>query len=177
MYKKEELIIKALDILNGNPALSFFDICKWMKISRVTAYKYFKDKDDLMKQMCIYALDVKDEFLAQLDEKNISSSEKLKEIVLFFTEKLESFFFLYSSIGILSDNELEKRYYDQYEKIGHYLLDMQKKGEISKDESVTWMLYTLDGTIYSAYYALRDGVYSVAELKEKVYRSFVKSIS
>lgn len=172
MYKKQDLIEKSIVILNQNPAITFFDLCKELEISRVTAYKYFADKDELIFQICDYVLDKKSRFLSDIDDSK-DAVEILKDIIYYFSSTVESYFFLYSYASIMGDEDLERKYYSHYTDIWEYVTRIIWDNEAD----VTWQLYHLDGLIYAGYYAYRDEISNIDQISESIYKSFMNDLN
>lgn len=173
MHKKEDLLKKAIWVLNNDPTLGFAEICKQMKVARATVYKSFSDKQDLLFQISDYVLTQLEEMISELkDNVDLDSRWRLD---LFIKEKvvmIENYYFLYSYANIIADSSIENRYNKTYRYIGELVQDISWQNQWE----LYWSLYALDGLFYAGWYALRDNITDPEKLEKQIQNSFYKQL-
>lgn len=173
MHKKEDLLEKAIIVLNKNPTLGFAEICKEMNVARATVYKNFSDKQDLLEQLVGYWLDILEKILVDINAWDSTNSEKINIFIEKKVEMIEQFYFLYTFQNLVHKQEIYIRYCDLYWIIKVWINEIASN---SSDSALNWNLYVLDGLFYSWWYALKDNMLTKEELVLNIKESFKKEL-
>ncbi len=87
----KEIIIKVSEIYlkYGIKSVTMDDVARELGISKKTLYQYFKDKDDLVKKVVDYHMDLQHESMKGFASKNVNAIEELLMVSKFIANFLK----------------------------------------------------------------------------------------
>jgi AcrR family transcriptional regulator len=139
MNKKYQQLLssaKELFLSHGIRRISIDEICKVSNVSKMTFYKYFENKTDLVKRILIKDMDEGLKHIDTIMAQKIPFPEKVKQIIIFklkmireygdaFPRELREYPELSECIGILTERKMEFTM--------QVFAQGQKSGDIRKD--------------------------------------------
>lgn len=137
--KKEQILITAGELFMrfGFKRISVEEICAKASVSKMTFYKYFPNKSELIKFWWNEIIDDSFEKFGEIEASDIPFTEKIEFLLKMkkeFAEKI-SREFIDEYMGV--DPEMKKLFNDIYqrsiEKFVNFIQDAQKRGDVRKD--------------------------------------------
>lgn len=152
--KYQDILITAIDLFKryGMKRVSIEEICQKGKVSKVTFYKHFKNKNELIKLIFKTWFDEAYEEMEKIDSEKIPFPQKLKRIFHIKEKIIENmspeFINEYQNLSpdILTFFEQEKQY--SYEKFLHYLKKWQQEGHIRKNIKPEFIIAAMQSLDY-----------------------------
>ncbi len=152
--KLQQLVEKAWDLFwqYGFTRVSIEEICKEAGVSKMTFYKHFKNKNDLvrfiMKEMSEYSLRLYDEIMTE-DIPFVDKIRKSVELKIEQTENISEAFF--RDFHRQNDPELNQVLQEQrlsnLRTVTDWYLKAQKEGDIRRDIKPEFIVYFLNHMI------------------------------
>lgn len=152
--KLQQLVEKAWDLFwqFGFTRVSIEEVCKEAGVSKMTFYKHFKNKNDLvrfiMKEMSEYSLKLYDGIMSE-DIPFVDKIRKSVELKIEQTENISEAFF--RDFHRQNDPELNKVLQEQrlsnLRTVTDWYLKAQKEGDIRRDIKPEFIVYFLNHMI------------------------------
>jgi AcrR family transcriptional regulator len=152
--KLQQLVEKAWDLFwqFGFTRVSVEEVCKEAGVSKMTFYKHFKNKNDLvrfiMKEMSDYSLKLYDEIMSE-DIPFVEKIRKSVELKIEQTENISEAFF--RDFHRQNDPELNQVLQEQrlsnLRTVTDWYLKAQKEGDIRRDIKPEFIVYFLNHMI------------------------------
>lgn len=151
MNKKEIIVLTANELFlkHGFKKISVDEICKTARVSRKTYYTYFKNKEELVKQIIN---DISDFGFKLYDEifvdDTLTFAQKMEKGILAKTELSKKWSMeFFTDLMNFEDGELLKHYNKIAERSFKLMYDFmstaQKKGELAPDLNLDYVMWLL----------------------------------
>ncbi|WP_372365903.1 TetR/AcrR family transcriptional regulator [Candidatus Uabimicrobium sp. HlEnr_7] len=173
--KKKELLDTAASILAKDPAVSMEQIANHIGVGRITLYRYFPKRNDLIYELALESIAQTDEAIQPLYEKEISNREILEKVFNNLIPLGARFHFLIYEVSLHKNSEIEKAYERQITELYKFMEILRSENLISM--SSTWALYVLDGLIWAAWLAIEEGDLARNQAKDIVVNTFLTGLS
>ena len=150
--KKRDIVVKIAQNLffkHGIRRISVTEICKEAKVSKMTFYRFFQNKDDLAKHILDILIDGMMELIdAIFESKELSFAEKMEKVTAIKIEALKEtsneFFRDLMDDDSEAGRHMLKRRAEALIHIKNIYIDAQKRGEIRQDVSVDFILAIIE---------------------------------
>jgi len=137
--KKKQILVTAEDLFLrfGFKRISIEEICSTAKVSKMTFYKYFKNKIDLVKYLWSMMFEYGMKKFEEIENMNISFQDKVDLILKLKEESSNKLSHEFVLEYFLSNNELRDFFNQKYQQsIGSFInffKNAQTKGEVRSD--------------------------------------------
>ena len=91
--KKQGILTRTLDLFNlrGIRAVTMGEVCAFQRISKKTLYKFFRDKDDLIRSCMAFELERNDVEVQRIVDKGLNAIEESFQISKFIIDQTSDF--------------------------------------------------------------------------------------
>ena len=139
---------KELFFRHGTKRVTIDEICSEAKVSKMTFYKFFENKNDLAKQILKKIFEETISEYQELMAKEISFKEKIEEVILMKIEKNNQYGDIFFQ-ELLKTNEELKNYIiekkrESYNLTRKFFINGQKEGVFRKSLSSELFMYFID---------------------------------
>lgn len=156
--RKRDLLVAAAAILARQPQASMADIAEHAGVGRATVYRYFPAREDLIRAICIEALDRTDAACQHVVHAP-TCAKMLRQIFDAVIPLGAEFHFLYTESVGLRDAEVDARFARQLEQTRQMIEWGKATGEIDAQLPTVWLVRLVDTAIWNGWAALaRDGL-------------------
>ena len=151
--KLQQIITAARDLfcMHGITRVKIEEICKKAGVSRVTFYKYFKNKWDIAETVIDAMFDEGIRDYYDIAEEKIPFNQKLEKLLLLITHQIDSFGPVLFDDLLSEDSSIHTHYLEKQSRATELTLDFftraRKEGHIQKDIKEPLMLFYLKRTL------------------------------
>jgi AcrR family transcriptional regulator len=134
--KKKQILETAEDLFLrfGIKRISIEEICSTSKVSKMTFYKYFKNKNDLVKYLWSIMFDFGMKKFEEIESMNISFQEKVALILKLKEESSKKLSHEFAIEYFFANTELREFFDQMYQKsitsFINFIKNAQSKGEV-----------------------------------------------
>jgi AcrR family transcriptional regulator len=134
--KKKQILETAEDLFLrfGIKRISIEEICSTAQVSKMTFYKYFKNKNELVKYLWSLMFDYGMKKFDEIENMEISFQEKVEQILIMKEESSKKLSHEFALEYFFSNDELREFFNQMYQKsIGTFISfinNAQTKGEV-----------------------------------------------
>lgn len=180
MGKPEETYRLILDAAASTlvrlPGASLQDIAEAAGVGRATVHRYFRKRDDLIKELAQISLRDTSEAIEQVTDQEGSAIDKLRRLIEVLMPMANRYQYLSYVWSMLDDPEIYRVYNRQVSAM-HDLIDACKsESEISSAMSTRWIASAFDSLIYSAWLSLEYGEIARKDACDLVFNTLVNGV-
>jgi AcrR family transcriptional regulator len=163
----------AARVLSQNQGASLSEVADVASVGRATVYRYFPTRENLMRELCIQALDETDE--ASAASQDIEDPiEYLRAIADALVPLGDKYHFLMSSHeSSMNDPVIRRRYLRQLDQVKDMVEWLKEEGHMAVDIPTPWAVACIDNLIYSAWQTVRDGSVARKQAADLLVRTFL----
>ncbi|BFM16692.1 TetR/AcrR family transcriptional regulator [Maricurvus nonylphenolicus] len=181
MGKPEETYRMILDAAASTlvrlPGASLQDIAKAAGVGRATIHRYFRKRDDLIKELAQISLQDTSSVIEGVLAEEVSAAEKLRKLAATLLPMANRYQFLSFVWEMLDDPEIYRMYNRQMSCL-HDLIDACKaEGHISPAVSTRWIASAFDSLIYAAWLSLEYGEIARNDASDLVVNTLINGVA
>ena len=181
MGKPEEtyrtIINAAASTLVRMPGASLQDIAEAAGVGRATLHRYFRKRDDLIKELAQIALTDTADAISSVMAEEGTASEKLKSLTAVLIPMANRYQYLSYVWSMLDDPEIYRAYNRQMGCM-HDMIDACKaEGAIAATVSTRWIASAFDSLIYAAWLSLEYGEIARNDATDLVFNTLINGVS
>jgi AcrR family transcriptional regulator len=138
----------ALFMNYGIKKITVEKICQQANVSKMTFYKYFKNKTDLVKYIIYFRLENKFEEFDRIITLTIPITEKLKRMIEWeielYSDMDQGYIKEYSHFNPELTEFIQEYMQKSYKRFVDYIIDWQKNGDIRQEISPEFIIAVFD---------------------------------
>jgi len=139
------------------PGASLQDIAKAAGVGRATLHRYFRKRDDLIKELAQIALEDTAEAIEQVLSEQGLALDRLKKLVAMLLPMANRYHFLSYVWSMMDDVETSRLYNRQTSAMQDLIDACKAEGSISTNVSTRWVSAVFDSLLYTAWISLEYG--------------------
>ena len=178
LTSKQNLMHRAMEVLNAEPLASMDRIAEKTQVSRMTLFRSFKNRQGLIETLTLESYKECREIIDRISTGPGTASEKLEQSLKEMVPLGTMFRFLlyspclYYGNSVINENEIALR-----QQWCNLLKQMQKDQILREDLSPDWMARCLDSLLVSAWVALDEGDLARNTAHEQILTIFFQGTS
>lgn len=174
---KEKIIEKAILILSRNPQYSMEQLADKLDISRATLYRYFKNRQALLKELILSSYETFCSVMEPVIKSSFPPEEKLRLFVKNFVPTGARFYFLIFNDMFFEDIEIGSLYKAQNASLEKLGLELKEAGVIDAEVPAEWFAMALEFLIYGAWEKIYQGDLAVNKAPDLVLKTILNGLS
>lgn len=181
LNKGEYILNSAIEILNGDFSASLEKIADDAHISKRTLYRYFEDRETLIKACYSHMLETWHSAMLDAIKKDNNPIRQLEEMLYAAIDCGTKYIFLAAlEIRPINLDEIDRVKFAAYEQARNkwfsLIPELQKKNIIDDQLSASWIRHLFINTVRTSVQALNTGDVAPNHLKNIAWRTFRRSI-
>lgn len=170
------LLDTATVLLAENPGASFIEVAEAAGVGRATLYRHFASREELLRELCLEAIEATDQAVAPLVEQATSATDLLRRIIVALLPLSDRYHFL-TRYPDLEDAGINARLQRQTEQTIALIQQAQHDGEVADDLSPAWIALVFDSLLYAAGQSIAEGKLEIEAAAELVFRTLMQGVS
>lgn len=171
------LLDAAATTLAQKPGASLNDISKSAGVGRATLYRYFPNRDELLRELTIEAYERSEQAFAAVRVQGKSSVETLRDLIAALVPLGDRYHFLLSAPTFEDDPQIA-RFYEQQSLSWEELSEALKcEGVVAADVPTAWVVAAIEGLIYTVWTSVHDGYIARRDAADLVFRTLINGLS
>lgn len=147
-----------IEVLLRNPDAGMSEIALAAGVGRATLYRHFDSRKSLIQALAIKCLEDTDVLTAPLKAQKLAGKRAIEATIDVLMPMASRYRFLMSLWNLASDdrktNQIYKRQLDEFSQL---VQQAQDAGEISAELTVTWIVWSFDALLNSAWHLVELG--------------------
>lgn len=152
---RKALMEAGIELLLQNSAASLSEIAAHAGVGRATLYRQFESREQLIQEIALESLQIKEEIMSPFRTSEMSAIEYLEAIIRAFMPLADRFHFLLSLWNIAEeDPEVMAIYNRQLFELVAIVERAKKEGGICTSMDSNWVVCLIDSLIYSGWWMM-----------------------
>lgn len=173
---RQALLDTATVLLARNPGASFIEIAEAAGVGRASLYRHFPTREDLVRELCLEALNTLDDAVSHIYWKAKSAGDALEMTIQAMVPLGDRLYFL-ASIGEVTDKKVAAKLQRQDQDMIKLIKAAQKEGLLDADLSPEWVSGVFTGLICTAWDAMAKQQLDAPKAATLVSRSLLHGLS
>ena len=172
--KSRAAIIEAgIEVLLRNPDAGMSEIAIAAGVGRATLYRHYESREVLVEELAVKCLEETDEVTAPLKAQKLTGKAAINATIDVLMPMAARFRFLMSLSSITADSRRVRQIYQrQLDELSQLVQEAQAAGDISSDLTVTWVVWSFDALLNSAWHLVELGEMTPTDAAAAFKRSF-----
>ncbi|MEO1644326.1 MAG: helix-turn-helix domain-containing protein [Chloroflexota bacterium] len=177
MTTKKEILTETAKALTRNPNASLAELAQEIGIGRTTLHRHFPKRDDLLKELALYSMQLIDDVLEPLNtQPDLTAHDAILAMFKVLVPMGEHFHFLSLEFSVMKDEAITKEYQRQRDELKTLVQWAQDEGAIALDIPTVWVVHVIDSLIYSTWDAIESGDIARNEGAKLAFRTLMKGV-
>ena len=174
---KKQLLDAAATAFARNPGATLNEVAEIADIGRATLYRYFKNRDALLRELTIEAYQSSEAAVRKAFNQRTSAKETLRRCIEALVPQGNRYHFLVTAPAFDDDPRIAK-----YRKREANLMDrivrlLKRDGVAASDVPTAWISATIEGLVYTAWSTVHHGYVAQRDAVNLVYRTLLQGVS
>lgn len=162
-----------IDVLLRNPDAGMSEIALAAGVGRATLYRHFDSRKSLIQALAIKCLEDTDVLTTPLKALGLEGKRAIDATIDVLMPMASRYRFLMSLWNIASDDRKTNQIYQrQLDEFSQFVQQAQEAGEFSSELSVTWIVWSFDALLNSAWHLVELGEMTPADAAVAFKKSF-----
>ncbi len=174
---KDSLLDAAATTLAQKPSASMNEIAHAGGVGRATLYRYFPNREALLRELTIEAFERSEQVIAPILAQKQSASDMLRDCITVMVPLGDRYNFLLSGPMFEDDPEIIMLYERQSQIWIGLVEALKSEGVVAPDIPTAWVSAAIEGLIYTAWSSVHDGYIARRDAPDLVFRTLLKGLS
>ena len=174
---KDSLLDAAAVTLAQKPGATLNEIAQSAGVGRATLYRYFPNREALLRELTIEAFERSEQAMASIQAKNQSATEMLRDFIAGLIPLGDRYHFLLSVPTFEDDPEIARLYEQQSQTWLRLVEALKTEGVVVSDVPTAWIVAAIEGLVYTAWSSVHDGYIARRDAPDLVFRTLLKGLS
>lgn len=159
--KRNQILLASAKQFAMNPGISMSELAKAAGIGRATLHRYFAKREDLQRELVLFALEKTRHVIDEVTALDCSAKIQLEAFILKLIPMGDLFHFLMTDSTLYTNAEAYAFYQKQLNSMIGIVEQAKAQGDIAANISGSWVVYALDALLYAAWQGVNDGYIAV----------------
>lgn len=173
---RERIISAAMNELARNPAASMEQIAEAASVSRITVFRYFSTRQQLMYALNVEINRIFHEIMEPLLQEDASAAHKLRKLVEVMVPYGATFRFLLFEPYRTGDPRLDRLLEDYLEHLRKLMVALEAEGLLDGQSSSWWAARHLDVLLWAAWDAIDLGELGPKVAPDLIIKTFYNGV-
>ena len=173
----QSLLQAAAILLSKQPDATLNDIAVQAGVGRATLHRHFKNRDDLMHQLAMNALDSVNAICKPAIDNAENALAALEAIVDELVPLGDQYRFLASTPLTYTDPDVKGRYDRHLYRLSELAEQLKEEKVMDRQIPTVWIVAVIDALVYAAWFSVEDGYLARRDAPSLALRTLLKGLS
>ena len=174
---KKQLLDAAATVFARNPGATLHEVAEFADIGRATLYRYFKNREALLRALTIEAYQSGESAIKAVFNKKLSAGESLRKYIEVLVPQGNRYHFLVTSPPFDDDSRIAKYRRRETKFMENFVKFLKNDGVVASDIPTAWITATIEGLIYTAWATVNYGYVAQRDAVNLVYTTLLQGVS
>lgn len=174
---RSAILKAAIKVLARDPRTPLGELAEQAGVGRATLHRYFKSRDELVKEIAMLSVREIDEAVEGLEQRAESAAHLLELILEAVVPLGDRFYFLANEAWVATDPGLKAELDRQIAELEALVEACKAEGSIDQSVPAAWVVGVVDSTIYAAWNLVASGQIAPRDASSLAFKTIMNGVS
>lgn len=171
------ILDSALTALSGDPRIPLGELAERAGVGRATLHRYFKSRDELIRELALMSVREIDEAVEGLDRHATSAIHYLQLVLDAVIPLGDRFHFLANEAWLTTEPLLKQELDRQLESLVELVELCKAEGSVDQSVPSAWIVGAIDSLIYAAWSLVASGHVAQRDASKLLFETLMNGVS